>query len=129
MKNILLLIMALSMAYPSYSQSGKSKNKKIRVENPYEISVLGVDNQPGISLSAVVYQNPTDNYFELIVNDEQTSLNYEANLYDSSGNLLKHHFIIEMYTIIPIENLSNGTYYLKILNKGELMKIFQIVKK
>ncbi len=117
------------MAYPSYSQSGKSKNKKIRVENPYEISVLGVDNQPGISLSAVVYQNPTDNYFELIVNDEQTSLNYEANLYDSSGNLLKHHFIIEMYTIIPIENLSNGTYYLKILNKGELMKIFQIVKK
>jgi transglutaminase/protease-like cytokinesis protein 3 len=66
MKNILLLIIALSMAYPSYSQSGKSKNKKIKVENPYEISVFGVDSQPGISLSAVVYQNPNDNYFELI---------------------------------------------------------------
>jgi len=129
MKNIFFLIIILSIVSPSFAQTGKSKNKKIRVENPYEIAVLGVDNQPGISLTAVVYQNPTDNYFELIVNDEQTALNYEANLYDISGNLLKHHFIVEMYTIIPIDNLSNGTYYLKISNKGELMKIFQIVKK
>jgi len=129
MKNILLLIVTFSLAFPSFSQSGKLKSKKVRIENPYEISILGVDNQPGISLTAVVYQNPEDNYFELIVNDEQTTLSYEANLYDMTGNLLKHNFIVEMYTIIPINNLTNGTYYLKIINKGEVLKIFQIVKK
>ena len=129
MNKLLLSILIFSMGFYSVAQTGKSQNKKAKIENPYEISVLGVDNEPGISLTAVVYQNPEDNYFELIINDEQTTLNYEANLYDMTGNLLMHNFIVEMYTIIPVNNLTKGTYYLKIINKGEILKIFQIVKK
>jgi hypothetical protein len=129
MKNILLSVLIFLVGFSSFAQKDKSKNKKDKFENPYEISVLGVDNQPGISLTAVVYQNPEENYFELIVNDEQTTLSYEANLYDMTGNLLKHNFIVEVYTIIPVNILTNGIYYLKIINSGEVLKIFQIVKK
>ena len=127
MKNILLSVLIFSIGFSSIAQTGKPK--KVKIENPYEISVLGVDNEPGISLTAVVYQNPEDNYFELIVNDEETTLSYEANLYDMTGNLLKHNFIVETYTIIPVNNLTQGTYYLKIINNGELLKVFKIVKK
>jgi hypothetical protein len=97
------------------------------VQQPYEISiVLGIEGN-SINLELTAYPNPTANFLTLNVgNAELSTLNFE--LYDISGKLIESRKIISSSETIAMENLPNATYFLKVNNNNNEVKIFKIIK-
>ena len=56
------------------------------VQQPYEIQTIGIDNYPGITLSAMVYPNPTAGNLQLTMSNVQ--LEGEVRVFDTNGKLL-----------------------------------------
>ena len=97
------------------------------VQQPYEISiVLGIeDNSINLELSA--YPNPTTNFLTLnLGKTELSTLNFQ--LYDISGKLIESRKIISSTETIGMANLPSTTYFLKVSNNNNEVKIFKIIK-
>jgi hypothetical protein len=97
------------------------------VQQPYEISiVLGIEDN-SINLKLTAYPNPTSNFLTLNAsNAELSTLNFE--LYDISGKLIESRKIISSSETIAMENLPTATYFLKVNNNNNEVKIFKIIK-
>lgn len=97
------------------------------VQQPYEISiVLGIEDN-SINLELTAYPNPTANFLSLNAsNAELSNLNFE--LYDISGKLIESRKIISSSETIAMENLPTATYFLKVTNNNNEVKIFEIIK-
>lgn len=96
------------------------------VQQPYEISVVGVDNYPGISLAMSVYPNPTVGNVKLTVNNEQ--LTGEVKVFDKNGKYLFSKKIGGNETEIPMSDLATGTYFVNVVSGTQLLKSFKVVK-
>ena len=98
------------------------------VQQAYEISVIdGIKKANGINLICTTYPNPATNFLTVeIKNIRVKKMSYE--IFDLSGKLIKKGLILENETKIPIYNLVNGTYILKIFKKSKSIKTFKIVK-
>lgn len=99
------------------------------VQQPYEISVVGISSYDNISLQAVVYPNPTRYSVQL------TLINYtipvgglRGELYDVNGKKLQSIAIQELTTTINMDNLPVSSYYLRVYDRKSLLKAFKIVK-
>jgi hypothetical protein len=97
------------------------------VQQPYEISiVLGIKDN-SINLKLTAYPNPTNNFLTLNAsNAELSTLNFK--LYDTSGKLIESRKIISSSETIAMENLPTATYFLKVNNNNNEVKIFKIIK-
>ena len=97
------------------------------VQQPYEISiVLGIEDN-SVNLKLTAYPNPTTNSLTLNAgNAELSTLNFE--LYDISGKLIESRKIISISETIAMENLPTATYFLKVNNNNNEVKIFKIIK-
>jgi hypothetical protein len=97
------------------------------VQQPYEISiVLGIEDN-SVNLKLTAYPNPTNNSLTLNAgNAELSTLNFE--LYDISGKLIESRKIISSSETIAMENLPTATYFLKVNNNNNEVKIFKIIK-
>lgn len=96
------------------------------VQQPYEISILGVEDLQ-ISLNMKVYPNPTSDFLILNVgNFDLSTLHFE--LYEINGKLLESKKITSITETISLENLPSSTYFLKVTSKNEEVKIFKIIK-
>lgn len=99
------------------------------VQQPYEISVSGVDNYPNITLNAMVYPNPTLDIVRLTIdNFDLQSSRVSARLYDGNGKLLKEVRIADSHTEMDMESLPSGTYYLNLFSAKQMLKSFKVVK-
>lgn len=99
------------------------------VQQPYEITVIGVDAYPNITLCAKLYPNPTNGPVVLAVEGmELSSEKIEGNLMDMQGKILKLLTISDENTALDISDIPAGTYMLTLRQKGELLKTFKIVK-
>ncbi|MCK9339599.1 MAG: T9SS type A sorting domain-containing protein [Bacteroidales bacterium] len=99
------------------------------VQQPYEISVSGVDNYPNITLNAVVYPNPTLDIVRLTIdNFDLQGDNVSARLFDGNGKLIKELRIADCQTEIDMESLPSGTYYLNLFSAKQMLKSFKVVK-
>jgi hypothetical protein len=97
------------------------------VQQPIEIFVLGTDAFENITLEAIVYPNPTNNYVTLkLTNVEFEDMSFV--LYDLSGRLLRDEKIVREQTIIAMDSFASATYFLNITNKTALLKTFKIIK-
>jgi Secretion system C-terminal sorting domain len=97
------------------------------VQQAFEISTLGNDNIPEITLQMVVYPNPTISFVNLnIVNYELNNLQFL--LYDVNGKEIYNQKITTPQTKIEIENLSKAIYFLQVSNENKLIKTFKIIK-
>ena len=98
------------------------------VQQPYEISVVnGIDEALGISLEIKVYPNPTMDFIKLkTANYEIQNLRYQ--LYDMNGRLVKENKVEGDETSIVMSNLVPATYFLKVMDKKEVIKTFKIIK-
>lgn len=98
------------------------------VQQPYEISVVnGIDEALGISLEIKVYPNPTMDFIKLkTANYEIQNLRYQ--LYDMNGRLVKENKVEGDETNIVMSNLVPATYFLKVMEKKEVIKTFKIIK-
>ncbi len=100
------------------------------VQQGYEISEETGISETGISLSMVVYPNPTTDVLQLKV-DASTELSSQAisyQLFDVAGKLLQKQENLDAETQIEMSDYMQGTYFLKIVANSRKIKSFKIVK-
>jgi hypothetical protein len=98
------------------------------VQQPYEISVVtAIEQAKDITLSCLIYPNPTSSFLTLKVENYDTE-NLSFWLYNVSGNLLLNKKVAGTETQIPMQNLLSGTYILKVTVGGKEVKTFKIIK-
>lgn len=99
------------------------------VQQPYEISTVGVDNYPAITLNAVVYPNPTQGNLQLVIRNEELGVsNWRLKVFDANGKFLLSKQIEEETTQLDLSPYATGTYYIKVCNGKDVMKMFKVVK-
>ena len=96
------------------------------VQQPFEISVVGVDNYPNIILNAVLYPNPTQGYLQLEIKDLQFA--GEVKVYDSNGKYLFVKKIEGENTLFDLSPYAPGTYYFNVHKDQKVLKTFKVVK-
>ncbi len=98
------------------------------VQQPYEISIVTeIKEAKDISLSFVVYPNPTTDFLKLKTDTyPNRDLNYH--LYQLNGKILETKKIENIETSISMVHLSSGIYFLKITELDKDIKTFQIIK-
>lgn len=101
------------------------------VQQPYEISVVdGLEESDGIDFSVSVYPNPANDYLVLEIGNPTTSgyqsMSYQ--LFDINGKLLQEEKIAGTQTNIVMNNLAAATYFVKVVQDNQEIKIFKIIK-
>lgn len=99
------------------------------VQQPYEFQVVGVNIYPGITLSAVLYPNPTiDKVVLSISNYDIPTSGLIMQLFDMNGKQLKTMVIKEAQTEIDFSEYAAATYQLCVVNRKQVLKTFKVVK-
>jgi hypothetical protein len=97
------------------------------VQQPVEFFIVGLDDNKEITLSMIVYPNPTSDFIRLqLTSDPTETLLYQ--LFDFNGRLLQHEPVRNKETLIPMGDLPAGTYLLTVSDAGKTVKNFKIVK-
>ena len=97
------------------------------VQQPYEIFILGINDNKDISMEMSVYPNPSVAFVNLkVVNQNLENLYYQ--LYDINQKLIITKKISSTETSIPMETLSSATYFLKVSDNKTVVKTFKIIK-
>jgi hypothetical protein len=98
------------------------------VQQPYELFIVGLDENPGIDLQLTVYPNPTPAEVTLNIGSlDPKTLEYR--LFDANGKILKTQIIQRELTVVPMVNLPAGNYILKVLRGKSELRTFKIIKK
>ncbi|HRW62637.1 MAG TPA: T9SS type A sorting domain-containing protein [Bacteroidales bacterium] len=113
------------IVYETYS--GTNGTIAQGVQQAYEISVIsGINPEKEIIIDCQIFPNPTINDLTLkIENYNNEAFSYF--LYDINGYVLENNKIISNETIIPTQNLTPATYFLKVTDHKD-EKIFKIIK-
>ena len=100
------------------------------VQQPYEIQTVGVNNYPHIVLDAKVYPNPTANRLTLKINDVETfhETSLRVALFNANGQHIRTQDVAIPQTDIDMNDLSSGTYYLRVTDGQQTLKTFKVVK-
>jgi hypothetical protein len=99
------------------------------VQQPYEISIItAIENTEDITLECLVYPNPTAGSIKLVIGSFEDD-NMRFRLHDMNGILIQDNKIEERETVIIMDKLHSGIYFLKIINNNLEVKIFKIIKK
>lgn len=97
------------------------------VQQPFEISVMtGIENQ-SILLSWSVYPNPVDHNLTLNIGNYDGE-KFSYNLFDVNGNLLEDERISGIETTISMADFLSGIYFIRVHNKGMVVKTFKVIK-
>lgn len=107
--------------------SGSTGSMAQGVQQPFEIStVLGIE-EVTIQLDLLAYPNPTNDSLTLKLNKSDLSeLSFE--LIDSTGKLIETREINNVIQTIQMVNLHNAIYFVKVNDKGKVVKVFKIIK-
>lgn len=97
------------------------------VQQPYQITELLDANTLREYYKIAVYPNPTADHVTLqIENFQENLLTYQ--LFDLNGKILLQYPIEQIATLIPMVNLSSGSYLLKLTKGTQEVAIFKILK-
>lgn len=97
------------------------------IQQSYEISIISGAEVSEISLNISVYPNPTKDYLKL----KAESMNVENMSYllcDMLGKPLKNQELKGFETSIEMIDLVPSTYFIKVLDNHQVVKIFKIIK-
>lgn len=98
------------------------------VQQPYEISIFTeVKEAKDISLSFVVYPNPTSDFLKLKV-ENYSSQNLTYTFSTFNGKIIETKKMDAYEVSITMEQLATGTYFLKVAEFNKDLKIFKIIK-
>lgn len=112
------------------TNSNESVSVAEGVQQPYEILAVGVDKYPQITLNAVVYPNPTDNFAQLQLNGVEIPVSgLRAVLHDGNGKQLQNIPVVGDLTDIRIGQYATGTYYLELRDGKRVLKTFKVVRR
>ena len=96
------------------------------VQQPYEISTVGVDDYPNITLNAVLFPNPTQGRLKLEISNLQ--FEGEVKVFDVDGKYLLSNKIEGETTEFDISAYAPGTYYINVYSGKQTLKTFKVVK-
>lgn len=97
------------------------------VQQPYEISAITGIEETGIGLEMSAYPNPVTEFIKLKVESEKfEKLKYQ--LYDINGKLLDSEIITGSETTINMGSFIPSTYFLRVVNNNQVVKLFKIIK-
>lgn len=98
------------------------------VQQAFQITTLGIDGHEYVNIELEVYPNPTNSILYLKFSDQKNYLSkYE--LFDASGKLLRSEKIRSIDTSIDMASYPSASYILRILQDGQTIKTFKIIKK
>ena len=99
------------------------------VQQPYEIQTVGINQYPGITMSAMVFPNPTSDKVILSIKDfEIPSSGLTLQMFDINGKQLKMMVIKEEQTEIDLSDFAAATYQLRVINGKNVIKTFKVIK-
>jgi hypothetical protein len=98
------------------------------VQQAYEISNVGIDKHPEITLSMSVYPNPTNHFVTLSIEPSFNLKSTECVIYDLNGKLISQTYIHDSKTQIDLESLAPSIYFFNVINNKETIKIFKVIK-
>jgi hypothetical protein len=107
--------------------SGNNGTAAQGVQQPYEISVVNGLEESGINLNISVYPNPTVDFLQLTIENENLK-EFSYQLYNMDGKLLENKMITSNVTNITISNFLSATYFLKVIEGKLVVKAFKIIK-
>lgn len=113
------------VAYTSVESASGSVNQG--VQQPYEVTVTGINSRPDINLSLSVYPNPSASFINLNVGNQKLDL-LSFQLYDVTGKILMNQKVTATETTIRMEAFAKGNYFLKVLENKSEVKTFKIIK-
>lgn len=79
-----------------------------------------------IKLEAKVFPNPTDDFLILAVDNQTKNLHFK--LTDLNGKIIFNQKILNTETVLNMQSLASGIYFLNIENEYQLLQTFKIVK-
>lgn len=97
------------------------------MQQPYEIMIISGLDKTSINMIASVYPNPTDGYIILNIDNEDVR-NLSYTLFDVAGNTIRQKKVYSKQTQIPLSDLAEGVYFIKVLRGESEMKTFKIIK-
>ncbi len=98
------------------------------VHQAYEISNLGVDDNPSIVLEMKIFPNPTTSVLFLRNPNYSKNGNSKYDLYDASGKIIKSNTISNEETQIDLQKENVGIYILRVFDDNKILKSFKIIK-
>ena len=113
------------LIYSAYTGSNGSVIQG--VQQNIELFTLSNPELTALTLTAVMYPNPTTDYVVLELKDSNlTDLSYT--MYDLQGREVAKGKVQQEDTPIAMQVLATGTYILKINQKNNELKTFKIIK-
>ena len=110
------------------TNSGINGSTAQGVQQPYEISVVSViEAKNEIRLDCSVYPNPAKEMITLEINNYKAD-NLSFQLYNISGVILENRKIKSKETTIQMKEFIPSTYFLKVMEENNEIKIFKIIK-
>lgn len=98
------------------------------VQQPYLITTeTALPNTDSIDLHCQIYPNPTSDILNLTVGGADF-LALQYSLFDANGKELEHGTVHEKQTVIAVQALTDGNYYLNVSNSVSVIKSFKIIK-
>lgn len=96
------------------------------VQQPYEIFTITGIELIRINLHLKVFPNPTTNILNLIVENLDKELSYQ--LFNIDGKMLKYEKIDYKETQIEMWGLEPASYFLRVIERDQIVKSFKIIK-
>lgn len=106
--------------------SGTTGTSSQGVQQPYEI-LTGISTTEMVSLEMEIFPNPATTTINLKVSEQDLDqLSFE--LYNATGQLILNERVTNVLTIVPMQELASGTYFLKVQNDTRVVKTFSVIK-
>ena len=111
------------------TNSGTNGSAVQGIQQPFEIFVVtGLSGANGISLVCSAFPNPATVF--VILKVENYNIEYLAyQLYDITGKLVGKAKVTGTETNVDMSRLVISTYFLKVMENNQEVKIFKIIKK
>lgn len=98
------------------------------VQQTCQVSVVGVDDYLEVTLSAMVYPNPTTQYLTLSLSETHNLAGLEYRIFDANGKFLDRKKVSELRTELDLSHYATGTYFVNLYRSKQLMKSFKVIK-
>ena len=98
------------------------------VQQAFEISIVeGLLEVKGMNIKVSAYPNPTTDFLNLKV-EKYDNANLSYQLFDMDGKLLETNKLKGDQTIIGMSHLASATYFVRIIQDNQKIKVFKIIK-
>jgi len=111
------------------TSTGSNGSVAAGVQQPYEISVsTAIEDAKDILLEFSAYPNPATDVLKLKTGERDfNDITYR--LFDMNGKLIKAGRITGPETSVNMQKLSPSVYFVRVIEDGEEIKVFKIIKR